>query len=76
MEQATDDTIIIFIMIVVVVCEAFIGIASVLRQGVLKDQKVLQMKKTNAELRSMLHGVNKNSRLNKQQLVELVVATC
>ena len=76
MEQATDDTIMIFIMISVLVCEAVFGIASVLRKGILKDQRVLLMKETSAELRSLLHGVNKNSRFNKQQLVELVVATC
>lgn len=76
MEQATNDTIIIFIMIGVLFFEAVIGIASVLRRGVLKDQRVLLMKKTNVELRSMLHGVNKISRLPKRELVELVVATC
>lgn len=76
MEQATNDIIMIFIMIGVLVFEAVIGIASVFRKGVLKDQRVLLMKKTNAELRSILHGVNKILRLSKQQLVELVVATC
>ena len=32
------------------------------------------MSKTNAELRSMLNGFNKISRLNKTQLVDMVVA--
>lgn len=59
MEQASDGTIMFFIMIGVRFFETVIGIASVLRKGVLKDQRVLLMKKTNAELRSMLHGVNK-----------------
>ena len=76
MEQATDDTIMIFIMICILVYEAVIGTASVFRKGVLRDQRVLLMKKTNTELRSMLQGVNKPSRLNKRQLVEMVMVYC
>ena len=76
MEQASDDTIMFFIMIGALVYEAVMGFVSVFRQGVLKDQRVFLLEKTNTEIRSMLHGVNKNSRFNKQQLVELVVATC
>lgn len=67
--QATDDTIMTFILIGVQVFEAVIGIASVIRKGVLKDQRVLLMKKTNAELRSMLHGVNQEFALNPTFLV-------
>lgn len=67
MDQSSEDAIMIFIMIGVLVCEAVIGIASVSRKGVLKDQRALLMKKTNAELRSMLHGVSNSLWLPKQE---------
>ena len=76
MEQSTYGIIMISIMIAILVYEEVIGSTSVIRQRVLKDQRVLLMTKTNTELRSMLHRVNKISRLNKRQQGELVVATC
>tara|TARA_Y100001968_G_C19345054_1_gene711594 strand:+ start:618 stop:803 length:186 start_codon:yes stop_codon:yes gene_type:complete len=46
---------------------------SVLKKGIFFDQKLLIMQKTNKELNTMLVGIEKISKLNKKQLVELVL---
>ncbi len=43
------------------------------KKGIFVDQKSLLMQKTNSELRAMLVGVDKISKLNKKQLVDLVL---
>ena len=44
-----------------------------LTKGIFIDQREVLMKKTNKELKSMLIGVEKISKLNKKQLVELIL---
>ena len=53
--------------------DAFSTLLSIFKKGVFVDQKSLLMQKTNRELRAMLIGVEKISKLNKEQLVELVL---
>ena len=56
--------------------DAFSTLLSILKKGIFVDQKSLLMQKTNRELRAMLVGVEKISKLNKTQLVELILADC
>ena len=53
--------------------DAFSTLLSIFKKGVFVDQKSLLMQKTNRELRAMLIGVEKISKLNKEQLVDLVL---
>ena len=53
--------------------DAFSTLLSIFKKGVFIDQKSLLRQKTNRELRAMLIGVEKISKLNKEQLVELVL---
>ena len=74
MEKLTEDPILFIILVSMFVFEALFSMFLVLRRGVLKNRREILMSKTNAELRSMLNGFNKISRLNKKQLVDMVVA--
>ena len=56
--------------------DAFSTLLSILKKGIFVDQKSLLMQKTNRELKAMLVGVEKISKLNKTQLVELILADC
>ena len=56
--------------------DAFSTLLSILKKGIFVDQKSLLMQKTNRELKAMLVGVEKISKLNKKQLVELILADC
>ena len=53
--------------------DAFSTLLSILKKGIFVDQKSLLMQKTNKELKAMLVGVEKISKLNKKQLVDLVL---
>ena len=53
--------------------DAFSTLLSILKKGIFVDQKSLLMQKTNKELKAMLVGVEKISKLNKTQLVDLVL---
>ena len=53
--------------------DAFSTLLSILKKGIFVDQKSLLMQKTNRELKAMLVGVEKISKLNKSQLVDLVL---
>ena len=56
--------------------DAFSTLLSIPKKGVFVDEKSLLMQKTNKELKEMLVGVEKISKLNKTQLVELILADC
>ena len=56
--------------------DAFSTLLSIVKKGIFVDQKSLLMQKTNKELKAMLVGVEKISKLNKTQLVELILADC
>ena len=53
--------------------DAFSTLLSMLKKGIFVDQKSLLMQKTNRELKAMLVGVEKISKLNKKQLVDLIL---
>jgi hypothetical protein len=76
MNKASDSTIMIFIMVGIFLFEALMDILSLFRQGIMKSRESILMKKTNAELRLMLKGFNKISKLNKKGLVGMVIAYC
>ena len=53
--------------------DAFSTLLSILKKGIFIDQRSILMQKTNRELKAMLVGVEKISKLNKKQLVDLVL---
>ncbi len=55
------------------ICDAFSTLLSFLKQEILVDQKSLLIQNTNSELKAMLVGIEKVSKINKQQLVDLVI---
>ena len=68
-----DRVIMFCILASIAILDAFSTLLSIFKKGVFVDQKSLLMQKTNRELRAMLIGVEKISKLNKEQLVELVL---
>ena len=70
----TADSVMMFCIIVsMAIFDALSTLLSILKKGIFVDQKSLLMQKTNNELRAMLVGVDKISKLNKKQLVDLVI---
>ena len=53
--------------------DAFSTLLSIFKKGIFVDQRSLLMQKTNRELKAMLVGVEKISKLNKKQLVDLIL---
>ena len=53
--------------------DAFSTLLSILKKGIFVDQRSLLMQKTNRELKAMLGGVEKICKLNKKQLVDLIL---
>lgn len=76
MDKATEDTIMIFIVVGTLVFDALKDLLSTLAKGVMKDRRQMLMERTNAELRSMLKGMSKVSRLNKEELIDMVIQHC
>jgi len=74
MTSITDGVVIFCILASIAILDAFSTLLSIFKQGVFVDQKSLLMQKTNRELRAMLVGIKKISKLNKEQLVVLVLA--
>ena len=72
----TDRVMMFCILASMAIFDAFSTLLSILKKGIFVDQKSLLMQKTNRELRAMLKGVEKISKLNKTQLVELILADC
>ncbi len=70
----TADSVMMFCIIAsIVIFDAFSTLLSILKKGIFVDHKSLLMQKTNSELRAMLVGVDKISKLNKKTLVDLVI---
>ena len=70
----TADSVMMFCIIAAMaIFDAFSTLLSILKKGIFVDQKSLLMQKTNKELKAMLVGVEKISKLNKKQLVDLVL---
>ena len=68
-----DRVMMFCILASIAILDAFSTLLSIFKKGVFIDQKSLLMQKTNRELRAMLIGVEKISKLNKEQLVDLVL---
>ena len=70
----TADSVMMFCIISsMAIFDAFSTLLSILKKGIFVDQKSVLMQKTNSELRAMLVGIDKISKLNKKQLVDLVI---
>ena len=70
----TADSVMVFCIITsMALFDALSTLFSILRKEIFVDQKSLLMEKTNSELRAMLVGIDKISKLNKKQLVDLVI---
>ena len=71
--STTADSVMIFCIIASMsIFDSFSTLLSILKQGVFVDQKSLLMQKNKSELREMLVYVDKITKLNKKQLVDLV----
>jgi len=68
-----DRVMMFCILASIAILDAFSTLLSIFKKGVFVDQKSLLMQKTNRELRAMLIGVEKISKLNKEQLVDLIL---
>ena len=68
-----DRVMMFCILASIAILDAFSTLLSIFKKGVFVDQKSLLMQKTNSELRAILVGVDKISKLNKKQLVDLVI---
>ena len=53
--------------------DALSTLLSILKKRIFVNQKSVLMQKTNSELRAMLVGIDKISKLNTKQLVDLVI---
>ena len=70
----TANSVMMFCIITsMAIFDAFSTLLSILKKGIFIDQKALLMQKTNKELKAMLVGVEKISKLNKKQLVDLIL---
>ena len=76
MTSITDGVMIFCIAATLIIFDAAFTLLSILKKGIFVDQKSLLMQKTNRELKAMLVGVEKVSKLNKKQLVELIFTYC
>ena len=68
-----DRVMMFCILALMAIFDAVSTLLSILKKGIFVDQRSLLMQKTNRELRAMLVGVEKISKLNKKQLVDLIL---
>ena len=73
MTSITDGVVIFCIAATLIIFDALLKLLSVFKKGIFVDQRSLVMQKTNRELKAMLVGVEKISKLNKKQLVDLIL---
>ena len=71
--STTDEVMMFCILASIAIFDAFSTLLSILKKGIFVDQRSLLMQKTNRELKAMLVGVEKISKLNKKQLVDLIL---
>ena len=70
----TADSVMMFcILASMAIFDALSTLLSILKKGIFVDEKSILMQKTNRELKAMLIGVEKISKLNQSQLVDLVL---
>ena len=73
MTSITDGVVMFCIAATLIIFDALVTLLLIFKKGIFVDQKSLLMQKTNSELRAMLVGIDKISKLNKKQLVDLVI---
>ena len=73
MTSITDEVVIFCIAATLIIFDSLVTLLSIFKKGIFVDQRSLLKKKTNRELREMLVGVEKISKLNKKQLVDLIL---
>lgn len=73
MEQETEATIMLFVIVGIAIFQSLVEVVYVIPQGIFKSKHQMLMKKTKSELKSMLKGVKGISKLNKNDLVLLLV---
>ena len=73
MNDVTNGTIWSFILIAIIIIDAFITLLTMLNKGIFIDRRKQLMSKTNKELKQLLVGVKNISKLRKEELVDLVL---
>ena len=72
--NTTADAVMMFcILAAMTIVDSVLTLLSIPQKGIFVDQRSLLMQKTNRELKAMLVGVEKISKLNKKQLVDLIL---
>ena len=66
----TDGVIVFCIALVITIFEAIQELLTIFQKGIFVNQRDILLKKTNRELKAMLTGMKKISKLNKKQLVD------
>lgn len=69
----TDGVIVFCIALAITIFEAIQELLTIFQKGIFVNQRDILLKKTNRELKAMLTGMKKLSKLNKKQLVDLVI---
>tara|TARA_Y100001973_G_C4998714_1_gene232578 strand:- start:72 stop:308 length:237 start_codon:yes stop_codon:yes gene_type:complete len=69
----TDGVIVFCIALAIAIFEAIQELLTIFQKGIFVNQRDILLKKTNRELKAMLTGMKKISKLNKKQLVDLVI---
>jgi len=73
MNDASEATIMLFVITGLIIVDAVQTMIMILDKGIYKDEREELMKKSVKELRLMLIGVKKTSRLCKEELIEMLV---
>ena len=73
MNDASEATIMLFVITGLIIVDAVQALIMILDKGIYKDEREELMKKSVKELRLMLIGVKKTSRLCKEELIEMLV---
>ena len=68
-----DGAVMPFIMVTILFLDALEVLISFPTKGMMVDPRTQLLTKTNKELRSMLSGVKRTSKLNKKQMVEIIL---
>ncbi len=73
MNDASEATIMLFVITGLIIVDAVQTLIMILDKGIYKDEREELMKKSVKELRLMLIGVKRTSRLCKEELIEMLV---
>ena len=73
MNDASEATIMLFVITGLIIVDAVQTLIMILDKGIYKDEREELMKKSVKELRLMLIGVKRTSRLGKEELIEMLV---